>query len=314
MRRLLLLFLLAPALAQHVVAPGETLFSIARRYGLSVEELARLNGLKDPDRIRVGQVLRLYREEVLPLPRGEARLEGLWVGRAALVRVTGYKAGEVRAFGRVFPLAPSGEGLLGYLGVPALEAPGAHRVELVLDGASHPLDLRVQPLPYGREVIPLTPSLQARMDPQTLRRERERVLAACRFRPGLPLRFLPPLERMEVTSPFGTRRRYGDGDWTYHEGMDLRAPEATPVRAAADGVVVLSERLSVRGEAVVLDHGLGVCTGYWHLSARAVRAGERVRAGQVIGRVGSTGLSTGPHLHFEVRVAGLPVDPAGFLR
>jgi len=84
------------------------------------------------------------------------------------------------------------------------------------------------------------------------------------------------------------------------------------VRAVADGRVVLSERLKVRGEAVVLAHGAGLCTGYWHLSERRVRVGEEVRAGEVLGLLGSTGLSTGPHLHLEVRLFGVPVDPAPF--
>ncbi|WP_240695459.1 M23 family metallopeptidase [Thermus tengchongensis] len=84
------------------------------------------------------------------------------------------------------------------------------------------------------------------------------------------------------------------------------------MRAVAAGVVVLSERLKVRGEAVVVAHGMGLCTGYWHLASRQVRVGEEVRPGQVLGRLGSTGLSTGPHLHLEVRLRGVPVDPAPF--
>jgi len=68
----------------------------------------------------------------------------------------------------------------------------------------------------------------------------------------------------------------------------------------------------VRGEAVVVAHGMGLCTGYWHLASRQVRVGEEVRPGQVLGRLGSTGLSTGPHLHLEVRLRGVPVDPAPF--
>jgi murein DD-endopeptidase MepM/ murein hydrolase activator NlpD len=78
-------------------------------------------------------------------------------------------------------------------------------------------------------------------------------------------------------------------------------------------VVGLAEALFVRGNAVVLQHGLGVCSGYWHLSRIAVRPGQQVKGGELIGYVGSTGLSTGPHLHFEVRVHGVPTDPAAWL-
>jgi murein DD-endopeptidase MepM/ murein hydrolase activator NlpD len=74
-------------------------------------------------------------------------------------------------------------------------------------------------------------------------------------------------------------------------------------------VVVLAEPLFVRGNAVVLDHGRGVFTGYWHLQKLEVKAGDRVVAGQMLGEVGSTGLSTGPHLHWEMRVRGVAVDP-----
>ena len=77
----------------------------------------------------------------------------------------------------------------------------------------------------------------------------------------------------------------------------------------ADGRVVLAEELFVRGKAVVLDHGNGVFTGYWHLSALDVAEGDVVMRGQLLGKVGSTGLSTGAHLHWELRIAGMAVDP-----
>ena len=117
------------------------------------------------------------------------------------------------------------------------------------------------------------------------------------------------------TSPFGSRRTYGsDPSVSAHAGEDYSAAPGTPVYAPAGGRVVLAEQLFVRGNAVVLDHGNGVFTGYWHLSELAVKPGERVNAGQLLGKVGSTGLSTGAHLHWEMRVAGLAVDPLQWVK
>jgi murein DD-endopeptidase MepM/ murein hydrolase activator NlpD len=123
--------------------------------------------------------------------------------------------------------------------------------------------------------------------------------------------FGPPLQGdFRHSSAFGSRRTYGkDPTVSAHAGEDYSAAIGTPVYAPADGVVVLAEKLFVRGNAVVLDHGNGVLTGYWHLSEIEVKPGERVETGQVMGRVGSTGLSTGAHLHWEMRVAGEAVDP-----
>jgi murein DD-endopeptidase MepM/ murein hydrolase activator NlpD len=124
-------------------------------------------------------------------------------------------------------------------------------------------------------------------------------------------RFRLPLEHdFPHTSPYGSRRTYGDSPTiTAHAGEDFGAAAGTPVFAPAAGTVVLAERLFVRGNAVILDHGGGVYTGYWHLSESDVKPGERVVPGQRLGAVGSTGLSTGAHLHWEMEVGGAPVDP-----
>ena len=118
-----------------------------------------------------------------------------------------------------------------------------------------------------------------------------------------------------INSLFGTRRSYNDGAlWGYHAGVDLCGGLGTPIYAAADGVVVLAENLEVRGGAVILDHGWGVYTGYWHLSAIEVQPGQQVQAGDEIGLAGSTGRSTGPHLHWELWVGGVPVNPLTWLQ
>jgi murein DD-endopeptidase MepM/ murein hydrolase activator NlpD len=110
-----------------------------------------------------------------------------------------------------------------------------------------------------------------------------------------------------VTSPFGTR-------WgRMHDGIDIGVPSGTPIHAAAAGTVIYAGWMEGYGNLVVLDHGDGLSTAYGHQSSIAVGYGQGVAQGQVIGYVGSTGHSTGPHLHFEVRVNGSPVDPLGYL-
>jgi murein DD-endopeptidase MepM/ murein hydrolase activator NlpD len=112
-----------------------------------------------------------------------------------------------------------------------------------------------------------------------------------------------------LTSPFGYRRHPITGVYKLHTGVDFAACAGTPIRAAADGVVIISGWNGAYGYAVVIDHGGGVSTLYGHCSSLLVSVGQHVRQGEIIARVGSTGLSTGPHCHFEKRIDGRPVNP-----
>jgi murein DD-endopeptidase MepM/ murein hydrolase activator NlpD len=116
-----------------------------------------------------------------------------------------------------------------------------------------------------------------------------------------------------VTSGFGARAHPIFGESRMHAGIDIGASSGTPVKAGDDGVVVMAGANGGYGNWTLVDHGGGLATGYAHQSSIGVSAGQRVSRGQVIGRVGSTGASTGPHLHFEVRVNGNPVDPMAWL-
>jgi murein DD-endopeptidase MepM/ murein hydrolase activator NlpD len=110
-----------------------------------------------------------------------------------------------------------------------------------------------------------------------------------------------------VTSGFGSR-------WgRMHEGIDIAVASGTPVHAAASGTVIYAGWMSGYGNLVVIDHGNGLATAYGHNSSLSVGQGATVGAGSVIALSGSTGHSTGPHVHFEVRVNGSPVDPLGYL-
>jgi murein DD-endopeptidase MepM/ murein hydrolase activator NlpD len=116
-----------------------------------------------------------------------------------------------------------------------------------------------------------------------------------------------------ITSPFGERKNpLGPGD-DFHPGVDIAADEGTPIAAAAAGRVVSAGPDAGYGNLIVVDDGNGVATRYAHCSQMYARVGDVIAPGQTIGAVGSTGNSTGPHLHFEVRINDRPVDPAQFL-
>lgn len=126
-------------------------------------------------------------------------------------------------------------------------------------------------------------------------------------------RFVSPLPAgVRLSSGFGWRNIAVNGN-RYHAGIDLAADTGTPVRAARDGVVVRAGWWGTYGYAVALDHGDGSETRYAHLSSFAVGVGDVLRQGDVLGAVGSTGASTGPHLHFELRFDERAVDPSDYL-
>lgn len=129
-------------------------------------------------------------------------------------------------------------------------------------------------------------------------------------------RFHVPMDRPvkgRTTSPFGAYRSYSDGAKSFHTGLDLANARGTPVTAAAAGEVVMAEEQALFGNAVIVHHGHGVTTSYNHLDRIDVEVGDDVAAGDPIGLLGSTGQSTGPHLHFSMVVGEEAVDPAQWL-
>jgi murein DD-endopeptidase MepM/ murein hydrolase activator NlpD len=117
-----------------------------------------------------------------------------------------------------------------------------------------------------------------------------------------------------ITSSFGEREDPFNGEGAFHSGIDISAPSGSPVRATADGDVSDASMGAGYGREVVLNHGHDLMTVYGHLSAIAVLPGQHVTRGEVIGYVGQSGRSTGPHLHYEVRVHNVPVNPHKYLR
>ena len=122
-----------------------------------------------------------------------------------------------------------------------------------------------------------------------------------------------PLDSYRMSSNYGMRSHPVLGGLRGHKGVDMAAPSGSPIYATADGLVSKAEWFSSYGNFIAIGHGGELETRYGHLSRIAVSAGQRVRKGDLIGYVGSTGRSTGPHLHYEVRVAGQAVDPAPYM-
>lgn len=125
---------------------------------------------------------------------------------------------------------------------------------------------------------------------------------------GGPVQFMWPV-RGPITSPFGMRTDPVTGRYQLHSGIDIGADYGVPIQAAADGIVLFAGWYGGYGNAIILDNTSGLSTLYAHCSAMYVTVNQRVQRGQVIGAIGATGYATGPHLHFEIRVNGVPVDP-----
>lgn len=169
----------------------------------------------------------------------------------------------------------------------------------------------VDPANFIRQDVTVGSDLGYLLEPEVDRAERARlsaifndVTATHYWGDG----FGKPLDS-EFTSPFGAWRLYNESLWGRHTGVDLRGPAGTPLLAAAAGRVVLAENLDVRGNYVLIDHGWGIYSGIAHLTEIHVTRGQMVQQGQVIGVSGSTGRSSGPHIHWEMAVNGEWVDP-----
>jgi len=318
----------------HVVQPGETLFRIANNYGLTVNDLAQANGIADPTLIYTGQQLIVPGVELpqlaVDLPQPVARFEVLPLilveGQTARFRLTTTIPENVSAafLGRTLPLALEQNGTVAtaLTGVPMFTEAGVYPLAFTLsegNGQQVQFSVNVQVVSgsYGSEAITLLSDRTGLLDPAVDSTEQnlvQRIMSAF-----TPQRYFEgPMSlpaAATVTSPFGTRRAYNGGGFDrFHMGTDFAGAPGTPVLAAASGYVVLADTLNVRGNATIIDHGWGVFTGYWHQSEQYVKLGDFVTAGQMIGTIGATGRVTGAHLHWELWVGGVPVDPMQWVR
>ncbi len=215
------------------------------------------------------------------------------------------------------PLRVAPDGWWALSAVPLEAAAGVRTLEARLVDefeaehvVQHVLEIRPNPRPV--ELLEIPASTLAVVTPAGRELEAETLATAFAQvspEPRWADPFLLPIEGRD-TSGFGAPRRYGvGGNVSYHLGADLAAPTGTPIVATNDGVVRVAGMFPIKGGLVVLDHGHGVTSLYFHQSVIEVAVGAVVVRGDTLGYVGSTGLSTGPHLHWEMRVNGVPTDP-----
>jgi len=345
-----LLLLGAAGAASYTVKAGDTLYSVARTNGTTVAELTRLNRLGSTA-LEVGQVLTLpgtssgsapaapvsapATSPILPATTG-ASLPGVAVrapfslrmGDGFTLRLSGMRAGQasvrfpsevgedVRRPAEVLkPIGAAGEFLVPGRVVLGKTTPVVYEVSVggdLVRGQIPVLGLD-QPIQHLNLPVSVTNKLQ---DPARAAEEAAVEKAYARRTPQVWSRpFAPALASARGTSSgFGQPRTYlAGGPVAYHYGTDYPAPTGTPVLAVNDGTVIIAGKYPVRGNLVVIDHGAGVVSMYFHQSRLLVKAGQKVVRGQKLGEVGTTGLSAGPHLHLEVRVRGEATNPAGWM-
>lgn len=322
--------------------PGETLGALAQRLAQDAAVLASLNRISETQQLFPGQSIHVPADAITPEQISPFRFgavervslaDTLVQGETGRLFVESTRPVSITATWNGLPLAftpvpgeaatQNAHQAFALLPVPALLAPTPYPVVITYTTSSGVAVDRTWMVDvvegtYATQDIVLPDDKGGLLDPEIQQAEEEKVYAVwSQLSPTLHWSdtFIWPVDaEYPTTSPYGTRRSYNSGPVaSYHAGQDFGAPEGAIVFAPASGTVALAEPLNVRGNAVILDHGRGIFTGYWHLSEIMVSPGQQVQAGDVLGLVGTTGLSTGAHLHWELRIYTIAVNPMQFL-
>ncbi len=254
--------------------------------------------------------------QINPLPVTQGGTVVIRVNTTQPVEFTGKLAGRELHF---FP--EKNNQYVALQGIYALANPGLTPVNITgtsKSGLSFSYDTTVV-LKSG--LFPNDPSLVVdpkTIDPEVTKPEEDQIAAI--IKPATPVKLWTKKFRVPVDEPvcykstFGNRRSYNGGPYnSFHGGTDFGVCANLNIYAPADGVVVFAGPLSVRGNATIIDHGWGVYSGYWHQKEIKVKVGDQIKAGTVIGLIGATGRVTGPHLHWEMMVNGIQVEPVDWL-
>lgn len=265
-------------------------------------------------RVVVALVLAAPLAQADDLPR-ESRVPG----GIAIVEVPGDAAPPRVLFGDYqTATVKRGDKWVAIVGIPLATKPGAQSLKVFTGNGKHEVAFNVVDKQYRTQKLTIKNQRQVDPNPDDLKRIQEEQgrssAALSKFTAtGTPsLSLLPPVQGVRSDS-YGSRRVFNGQPRNPHSGMDIAAATGTPIEAPADGTVVEAGDFFFNGNTLYIDHGYGLVTMYCHLDKLGVKAGDRVRAGQVIGTVGATGRVTGPHLHWGVALNRAMVDPGLFL-
>jgi len=296
---------------------------IAAQNKLTPESLAAANGLDEKTAVFPGQRLRIPSEETYRALPGEwtdvrMRPFPIYPGATFSIYVDNLLDGEpIGKFGEQnLHFAPYEDGFVAMIGLDAFADSGVYSLELSGAGKRpwRPFtqEIIVDQQEYGTQYITIPEELSHLLAPEI--RANEDI-----FLDGIYTQFTPeqhwdgifqyPVTSTIVTASYGDSRSYNEGPIEiFHTGIDFAGGIGTPILAPGGGIVVYSAPLELRGNTVILDHGLGIMTAYFHFSELSVNVGDKVEAGQQIGLGGNTGLSSGAHLHWDLRINGVAVD------
>lgn len=234
------------------------------------------------------------------------------ISQGEVLRIEGEGAETARMNGRTIRLFPQpGARPLGLMPVPVITKPGVYQLELLdqQETVLQSFSITVLNAHYAKENILMGRSVAALKpspgEQETVTAFQNEVLPERYWNDHIQL----PIPGC-VTSPFGVRRfRNGKPTGNFHAGLDQRGAVGTPIQAVAGGVVKIARDFNLHGGTIAIDHGQGLQSIYLHMSKLAAREGDSVKAGDIIGYVGSTGRATGPHLHWAIYVNGVAVNP-----
>ena len=246
--------------------------------------------------------------------------------QVTLFTASGTYVASARAFR--YAAAQDAQVWIALLGVPSTSAPGSYLLKAIISTGNGQIErdssLDVGVRAFRHENIHLDASLtNLQTEDSAIKTQQAEQLwhILTSFDPNVVLQtgpFALPVENPIVTSPFGEQRLFtfvgGGSQPDVHQGIDLAVPAGTPIRAAGAGKVVYAGSWLITGNSVVIEHLPGVYSLYYHMERTLVTAGQIVSQGQEIGLVGATGLATGPHLHWQIEVSGVAVDPMSLVR